>query len=91
MARLESPAQYRGRRSAGLPRRTTEAEPSSDAARDALYRLEPDQVTGDLLAVHKSVSEIPSASGKVAVMGFCWGGSQTFRFATNSSDLAAVE
>lgn len=69
--------------------RTADFE-SSDAARDALYRLEPDQVTGDLLAVQKYVSEIPSASGKVAVMGFCWGGSQTFRFATRASGLAAT-
>jgi len=69
--------------------RTADFE-SSDAARDALYRLEPDQVTSNLLAVQKYASEIPSASGKVAVMGFCWGGSQTFRFATNSSGLAAA-
>ncbi|MEX1055763.1 MAG: dienelactone hydrolase family protein, partial [Rhodothermales bacterium] len=62
----------------------------SDAARDALYQLDPGQITADLLAVQKYASEIPSANGNVAVAGFCWGGSQTFRFATNSPDVAAA-
>lgn len=69
--------------------RTTDFE-NSDAARDALYQLNPDQITADLRAVQKYASEIPSANGKVAVAGFCWGGSQTFRFATNSPHVAAA-
>ena len=36
------------------------------------------------------VKKLPSANGKVAVGGFCWGGGQTFRFATNRHDLSAA-
>jgi len=36
------------------------------------------------------VVKLPAASGKVAVAGFCWGGTQTFRFATNRPSLSAA-
>jgi carboxymethylenebutenolidase len=64
--------------------------PSLDAAREAIYKLQPDAVTADLNAVTDYVRKLPAASGKVAVAGFCWGGSQSFRFATNRRDLAAA-
>ena len=54
------------------------------AATEAIYKLPPDQVTADLNAVAKYVAKLPAANGKVAVAGFCWGGAQTFRFATNN-------
>ncbi len=63
---------------------------SSDAAREALYQLPPDQVTADLRAVADYVAALPAANGKVAVAGYCWGGAQTFRFATNAEDLSAA-
>jgi carboxymethylenebutenolidase len=63
---------------------------NSDAARDALYQLDPDQITSDLRAVQSYLADVPAANGTVVVMGFCWGGSQTFRYATNASDLAAA-
>lgn len=61
-----------------------------DAATKAIYALPPDQVTADLRAVYDYVAKLPAANGKVAVAGFCWGGSQTFRFATNSKDIKAA-
>ncbi len=64
--------------------------PSGDAAREAIGKLDPGQITADLNAVSDYVRKLPAASGKVAVAGFCWGGRQTFRFATNRSDLAAA-
>ena len=64
--------------------------PDGDAAREAIYQLPPDQVTADLHAVADYVAQLPAANGKVAVAGFCWGGSQSFRFATNRSDLGAA-
>ncbi|MBC7920616.1 MAG: dienelactone hydrolase family protein [Ferruginibacter sp.] len=64
--------------------------PNPDAAREALYKLTPEQVTADLGAVRQYVAKLPAANGKVAVMGFCWGGGQCFRFATNQPDLAAA-
>ena len=56
----------------------------------AFRDLPPDQITADLNAVADYVSKLPAANGKVAVGGFCWGGAQTFRFATNRSSLAAA-
>lgn len=64
--------------------------PSSDAARDALYNLAPDQITEDLNAVYDYVSRLDAAGETIVVAGFCWGGSQTFRFATNNSRIYAA-
>jgi carboxymethylenebutenolidase len=50
----------------------------------------PEQVTSDLNAVADYVAKLPAANGKVAVAGFCWGGGQTFRFATNRPSLVAA-
>ena len=62
----------------------------SNAVGKAIQALPPDQVTADLNAVADYVSKLPAASGKVVVAGFCWGGSQTFRFATNRPTLKAA-
>ena len=56
----------------------------------AIGKLNPDQITGDLNAVAAYGIHLPAASGRLFVAGFCWGGSQTFRFATNRADLAAA-
>lgn len=56
----------------------------------AIQSLPPDQITADLNAVVDYVSKLPSCNGKVVVMGFCWGGGQTFRFATNNKDIKAA-
>ncbi len=61
-----------------------------NAVGQTIRDLPPDQVTADLNAVSDYVSKLPAASGKVAVGGFCWGGGQTFRFATNRADLAGA-
>jgi carboxymethylenebutenolidase len=63
---------------------------SVDDATKAIYALPPDQVTADLNAVADYAAKIPAANGKVAVAGFCWGGAQSFRFATNRDKLAAA-
>lgn len=64
--------------------------PDSDAAREAIYQLQPEQVTADLNAVFDYVSKLPACNGKVVVSGFCWGGSQTWRFATRQSKVNAA-
>jgi carboxymethylenebutenolidase len=51
--------------------------------------LPPDQVTADLNAIADYVSKLPAANGKVVVAGYCWGGSQTFRYATNNPNIKA--
>jgi carboxymethylenebutenolidase len=55
----------------------------NDAVRKAIASLPPAQITADLKAVADYVAQLPACNGKLAVAGFCWGGSQTFRFATN--------
>jgi carboxymethylenebutenolidase len=56
----------------------------------AIRDLPPDRITADLNAVADYVAKLPAASGKVAVAGFCWGGTQSFRFATNRPSLSAA-
>jgi len=63
---------------------------SGDAVRKAISSLPSDQITGDLNAVMEYVSKLPACNGKVAVAGFCWGGGQSFRFATNNKDIKAA-
>ncbi len=63
---------------------------STDAARDAIYQLTPEQVTADLNAVFQYAKEIPAGNGKLVTAGFCWGGSQSFRYATQQADLTAA-
>lgn len=61
-----------------------------DDARYAISRLDPDRITRDLLAVQAHIARVPSFNGKTAVIGFCWGGKQSFRFATHSADISAA-
>jgi carboxymethylenebutenolidase len=62
----------------------------ADAVRKAISSLPSDQITADLNAVAGYVSKLPACNGQVAVAGFCWGGSQTFRYATNNKDIKAA-
>jgi len=57
---------------------------------EAVSHLNPDQVTADLNAAADYALKIPASNGKLFVVGFCWGGGQSFRFATNRGDLAAA-
>jgi carboxymethylenebutenolidase len=67
---------------------------SSDFAQgktmEAVSHLNPDQVAADLNAAADYALKIPAANGKLSVAGFCWGGGQSFRFATNRGDLSAA-
>src|SRR5262245_44209750 len=63
---------------------------SVDAAMEAVSKLNPTQVTADLNAAADYGLKLPASNRKLFVAGFCWGGSQTFRFATNRADLSAA-
>ncbi|HSC45656.1 MAG TPA: dienelactone hydrolase family protein [Candidatus Acidoferrum sp.] len=63
---------------------------ASGGVMEAIGKLPPDQVTADLNAAADYGLKLPAASGKLFVAGFCWGGSQTFRFATNRGDLSGA-
>ncbi len=58
-----------------------------DAVTKAVMSLPADQVTADLNAVAAYVTALDACSGQVSVGGFCWGGSQSFRYATNNQKL----
>lgn len=70
--------------------RQTADFPDQDAARTALYALDPNQITLDLLAVQRFAEAHEAGDGSVSVGGFCWGGSQTFRFAGDTEGLAGA-
>ena len=57
---------------------------------EAIGKLPPDQITADLNAVADYCKNLPACNGKVCVVGFSWGGSQTFSFAANRRDLSAA-
>ena len=66
--------------------KTTDFE-NTDKAREAIYALNQDNVTYDLNAAFNYIKSDKASTGEVSVIGFCWGGSQTFRYATNNSEL----
>lgn len=55
----------------------------------AIRDLPPDQITADVNAAADYALKQPSASGHLYVAGFCYGGGQSFRYATNRPDLKA--
>jgi carboxymethylenebutenolidase len=62
----------------------------ADGVGAAIGKLPPDQITADLNAVADYIKKLPACNGKVCVVGFSWGGGQSFRFATNRRDLSAA-
>ena len=57
----------------------------ADEVRNAIFALKPEQIENDLKATADYAVKLPAANGKLAVAGFCWGGGQSFLFATKSS------
>jgi carboxymethylenebutenolidase len=64
--------------------------PSQDATVKAVSGLDPDVVTADLDAAADYGKHLPAGNGKIAVVGFCWGGGKSFAFATHRKDLSAA-
>jgi carboxymethylenebutenolidase len=64
---------------------------SSDSARRVIRDLPPDSITVDLDATYSFLQGIKAVRGDaIGVIGFCWGGGQTFRYATNNPSLKAA-
>jgi carboxymethylenebutenolidase len=61
-----------------------------NAVGTAIRDLPPDQITADLNAVADYISKVPASNGKVVVTGYCWGGSQSFRYASNNPNIKAA-
>lgn len=62
-----------------------------DSGRKLVAQLDPDSITADLNAAYEWLNQQPAVRpGDVATIGFCWGGGQSFRYATNNPKLRAV-
>jgi carboxymethylenebutenolidase len=62
-----------------------------DEGRKLIGELEPDRITADLDAAYAYVNGLPAvAKDQIGTIGFCWGGGQSFRYATNNPRLKAV-
>lgn len=57
---------------------------------EAVSNLNPEQITADLNAAANYALKLPASNGKLFVVGFCWGGGQSFRYATNRRGLKAA-
>ncbi len=64
--------------------------PDQDARVKAVSMLSNEQVIADLNATADYALKLPAANGKLAVIGFCWGGGKSFLFATQRRDLSAA-
>ncbi|HKW41306.1 MAG TPA: dienelactone hydrolase family protein [Gemmatimonadales bacterium] len=63
---------------------------SPDDARKLIAGLAPDTITQDLDATAAYVKRLAAVRpDRVGVIGFCWGGGQSFRYATNNPSLRA--
>jgi carboxymethylenebutenolidase len=63
---------------------------AQDKVMEAVSNLSPEQITADLNSVADYAKNLPASNGKLFVAGFCWGGGQSFRFATNRNDLGGA-
>jgi len=61
-----------------------------DARVKAVSGLDPAGVLADLDAAADFGKKLPASNGKIAVAGFCWGGSKTFAFAAHRKDLSGA-
>jgi carboxymethylenebutenolidase len=68
----------------------SDAFPDQDARIKAISGLDPDGVMADLDAAADYGKKLPASNGKLAVVGFCWGGSKSFAFAAHRKDLSAA-
>lgn len=53
----------------------------TEDVREAIRKLAADEVSARLNAVREFAVKLPAAAPKVGCIGFCWGGSQSFRYA----------
>jgi len=61
-----------------------------DAAVKAVSALDAGGVNADLDAAADYAKSIPAGDGKIASIGFCWGGGKSFAFAAHRKDLSAA-
>lgn len=70
----------------------TESVSTRDSVVQMVRQLAPEAAAERIAAVDAWARELPSASGRLVTMGFCWGGSRSFEYAAHvpSPDGAVV-
>ncbi|CAN5520744.1 YghX family hydrolase [soil metagenome] len=63
---------------------------TEDEARGLFGKLDPAKSREDMLAAASFLKDRPDCTGKVGVVGFCWGGMQAHSLATRMPELAAA-
>jgi carboxymethylenebutenolidase len=63
---------------------------NEDDARALFAKLDPAKARADIVAAGRSLLTLPDSSGKVGVVGFCWGGSLSNHVATQMPELLAA-
>ena len=61
-----------------------------DKARDLMGKLDSQSTVQNYVAAVKYLKTHPASTGKVGVIGFCWGGGMANQVAVNSPDVLAV-
>jgi carboxymethylenebutenolidase len=68
----------------------SDSVPSRDDVVKLVRALTPDDATARLNAVRDYATHLPSANGKSATLGFCWGGGRSFAYAATQPALNAA-
>lgn len=68
----------------------TESFPARDSVVRAIRGLTADEANARLDAVRAWAVKLPAANGKIATMGFCWGGARSFAYAARPVNGAIV-
>lgn len=58
-----------------------------DKARELFAKLDPAKARADIVAAGRALLALPGSTGKVGVVGFCWGGSLSNHLATQMPEL----
>jgi carboxymethylenebutenolidase len=61
-----------------------------DKARERFAQLDPAKARADIVAAGRALLTLPDSTGKVGVVGFCWGGTLANHVATQLPELAVA-
>ncbi len=68
----------------------TDSAASRDDVVKLVQTLTPEMTKARLDAVREYAARLPAANGKIATIGFCWGGGRSFSYAATQPTLAAA-